>query len=63
MRIDVDDLLDRLSISAITLESYAEDCAADTPKINFSTNKILGKRFFDDPSDGIRGHLSFYLLG
>ena len=56
--IDVDDLSDGLSMAAIASELHAEDRAADTPKIDFSVNKILGKRFFDNPSNGIRYHLS-----
>ena len=58
MRIDVDDLWDGLSIAAIASELHAEDRAEDTPKIDFSADKILGKRFFDNLSDGIRDHLS-----
>ena len=58
VRIDVDNLLDGLSIFAIASELYTEDGAADMPKIDFSVNKILGKRFFDNPSNGIRDHLS-----
>ena len=41
VRIDVDDLSDGMLISAITSELHAEDRAADTPKIDFSANKIL----------------------
>ena len=62
VRIDVDDLSDGLSIAAIASELHAEDRAADTPKIDFSANKILGKRFFDNPSDGIRDHHSWLLF-
>ena len=47
--IDVDDILDGLSIAAITLELHAEDRAADTPKIEFSVNKVLAERFSNNP--------------
>ena len=50
---DIHDLLDKFSIAAITLELHAEDHAVHTPKIAFSANKVLGERFFDNPSDDI----------
>ena len=62
VRINVDNLSDGLSIAAIASELHAEDRATDTPKMAFSANKILGKRFFDNPSDGIRDHLSYFLF-
>ena len=40
LEIDVDDLSDGLWITAIASELHAEDCAVDTPKIEFSANKI-----------------------
>ena len=42
--IDEDNVSDGLSIP-ITLELHAEDHTVDTPKIEFSVNKILGERF------------------
>ena len=58
----VDDLLDRLVTTVNASELHAGDCAADTPKIKFSANKILAKRFFDNPSDDIRDHHSKLLF-
>ena len=54
LRIDADNLLDRLSIAAIASKLYAEDPAADTPKVDFSANKILEERFFYSLSNGIQ---------
>ena len=48
LRIDVDDLLDGLSISAFSLEIRAEDCAMDMPKI--------AGRFLDNLFDDILDH-------
>ena len=58
VRINVDDLSDGLAIFAIASELCAEDRTADTPQIDLSANRILGKRFFDNRSDGIRDHPS-----
>ena len=58
----VDNLSDKLSIAAIAWELHVEDCAVDTPKIEFSANKVLEGRFFNNPSNNIRDHhtVSFY---
>jgi hypothetical protein len=48
LTIDIDNLLDGLSKAAFSSELLAKDRAADTPKIEFSANKILAKRFFDN---------------
>ena len=61
MTINVDNLLDGLSIAAIPSELYAED-HADMPKIEFSANKILGERFFDNLSDDIQDYHSKLLF-
>ena len=53
LAIDVDNLSDGLWIAAIASELHAEDSAVDTPKIEFSANKILAEGFFDNPSDDI----------
>ena len=58
LAIDVDDLLDGLWIAAIASELHAEDHAMDTPKIEFSVNKILAEGFFDNPSHDILDHHS-----
>ena len=58
----IDDLSDGLSIPAIASELYVEDHAADTPKIDLSVNKVLGERFFDNPSNSIRDHHSKLLF-
>ena len=42
-----------MSIVVIASELHAEDCVVDTPKIEFSANKVLAERFFDNPSDDI----------
>ena len=51
MKINLDYLSDGLSIAAVASEFNAEDHATDKPKIEFSVNKILGERLFDNPSD------------
>ena len=56
LMIDIDNLLDRLQITAITLELHAEDRAVDMPKFEFHTNKILAERFFNNPSNDILDH-------
>ena len=60
--IDVDDLLDGLTIAVIASELHAEDYATNTPKIKFSANKIIAERFFDNPSDYVRDHHSKVLF-
>ena len=62
MTINVDNLSDGLSIAAIASELYAEDHAADIPKIELSANKILGERFFDNLSDDIQDYHSKLLF-
>jgi hypothetical protein len=49
--INVDDLLDGLSIAAFNSELLAKNRATDTPKIEFSVNKNLSKEVFENPSD------------
>ena len=58
LAINVDNLSDGLWITAIASELHAEDHAVDTPKIEFSVNKILAEGFFNNPSDDIPDHLS-----
>ena len=58
LTIDVDDLSHGLWIAAIASELHAEDCAVDTPKIEFSANKILAEGFLDNPSNDILDHHS-----
>ena len=58
LTINVDDLSDGLWVVAIASELHAEDCAVDTPKIEFSVNKILAEKFFNNPSDDILYHFS-----
>ena len=53
LAIDVDDPSDGLWIAAVASKLHAEDRGVDTPKIEFSANKILAKGFFDNPSDDI----------
>ena len=56
LTIDVDNLSDGLLIAAFSSKLHAEDRAVDTPKIEFSANKILAKRFSGNPSDDILDH-------
>ena len=56
LTIDVDDLSDGLLIAALSSELYVEDHAVDTPKMDFSANKILAGRFFDNLSNDILDH-------
>ena len=58
LTIDVDDLSHGLWIATIALELHAKDRAVDTPKIEFSANKILAEGFLDNPSDDILDHHS-----
>ena len=58
LTIDVDDLSDGVSIVDIASELHAEDLVVDMPKIEFSINKILAERFFDNLSDDIQDHHS-----
>ena len=45
-------------MAAIALELLMEDRAVDMLKIEFSVNKILQERFFDNPSEAIVDHRS-----
>ena len=58
MAINIDDLSDRLWIAAIALDLHAEDRAVDTPKIEFSANKISAEGCFDNPPNDILDHRS-----
>jgi hypothetical protein len=47
-----------MPIAAFSSELLVKDCSADIPKIEFSANKILAKRFFDNLSDDMLDHHS-----
>ena len=46
-------MINGLWIAAIASELHVEDRAMDTPKIEFSANKILAERFFNNLFDDI----------